>query len=556
MPIIPSFARSILAVVLLLLVVSCDREPQRAPGELRFINRGNIITLDLNQMSYLQDFRVTYAIREGLYRPDAKTLEPQLNLAESVAQSDDKKVWTFKLRKDGKWTNGDPVTAKDFVFSWRLLLESPGQYTYLLYYVKGAKDYSDNYRDSKPASWDDVGVKAPDDHTLEVTLTDPLPYLPDLLTFPTFYPRHEKSMEPFKRNDEKGRVSYDGAYVQPQNVVTNGPFVITEWTQGRRVVMEKSKTYREADKVKLDGIVMVVNNDPQAAVVQFDKGEVDWLADVDSEYGFTRKQAKSRDLWIADAFGTAYITLNLAEKVQELGDTKNPLSDLRVRQALAMTVDKQRIVDDITRMNERPADRYIPAHFYSGWDSPTVPSLDIAKAKQLLADAGYADGKGFPVLSIVYNSDNPTRRNIAEFLRNQWQRHLKINVELRPIELKGYRDYITKKQYTIGLAAWYGDYADASTWTDKYLSTSENNDSNWAPPEFDKLCLDATKEPDVAKRKALLVKAEGMINADLPIIPMYYYVNYTLRRPEVRNLPLNARNTTIWNDVDLDLGAK
>jgi oligopeptide transport system substrate-binding protein len=522
----------------------------------RFINRGDLITLDLNQMSYLQDFRVTYAIREGLYKPDGKTLEPKLNLAESVTQSDDKKVWTFRLRKDGKWSNGDPVTAKDFLFSWRLLLESPGQYSYLLFYVKNAKPYVDSYRDSKGMSFDEVGIKAPDDYTLEVTLNDPLPYLPDLLTFPTFYPRHEKSMAPFKRADEKGRVSYDGAYVQPQNVVTNGAFLLKEWTPGRRVVMEKNPNYRNAAQIKLDGVVMVVNTDPQAAVVQFDKGEVDWLADVNPEYGFERKKQNSRDLWIADAFGTAYLTINCAEKVAELRDTKNPLADLRVRQALAMTIDKNRIVEDITRMGEKPADRYMPTHFYKGWNSSTVPAQDIAKAKQLLAEAGFPDGKGFPVLSIAYNADSVPRRDIAEFLRNQWQRHLKINIELRAMELKGYRDYITTKQYTIALAAWYGDYADASTWTDKYLSTSENNDSNWAPPEFDKLCYDATKEPDEAKRKALLVRAESMINEQLPIIPLYYYVNYTLRRPEVRDLPLNARNTTIWDDVDLELGAK
>ena len=153
---------------------------------LSFINRGKINTLDLNEMSYLQDFRVSYALREGLYRPNSKTLVPEPCLAQETKLSDDKKTWTFTLRDDGKWSNGDRVTAQDFVFSWRYLLQLPGQYTYLLYYIHGAKEYADAYRAGDAPSFDKVGIKAPDDHTIILTLDNPVPYLLDLLTFPTF----------------------------------------------------------------------------------------------------------------------------------------------------------------------------------------------------------------------------------------------------------------------------------------------------------------------------------------------------------------------------------
>lgn len=522
----------------------------RPVEEFAFINRGDIITLDLNQMSYLQDFRISYATREGLYTYDPATLDPIPSLAASHTLSDDKRVWTFTLQSDGRWSNGDPVTAHDFVFSWRNLLESPGEYTSLLYYIKGAEAYEDSYRDGKGMSFDEVGVKAVDDRTLVVTLTDPVPFFPDLMAFPTFYPRHAKSMERFKQADAKGRVSYDPAYTRPPDVVLNGPFVLKEWTPGKQLVLERNPQYRAKDQVKSERIVMIVNNDPQSAFVQYEAGEVDWMADVAPEIGFNLKQQGRQDLKVVDAYGTAFLTFNCGPTAPELGDNvKNPLADQKVRQALAMTVDKNQIVNNITRMGEKPANWYVPAQFFKGWKSKPAPSFDVEGARKLLAEAGYPEGKGFPALSICYNSESPVRKDMAEFLRNQWRRHLGINVELRAMELKGYRNYVTNKQYTVALVAWYGDYKDPSTWTDKYHSRSLNNDSNWGPPEYDALLARAAKETDEAKRFEMLMEAESMINTQLPIVPLYYYVNFTLQRDWVRGLIPNAKNITIWNGV-------
>ena len=519
---------------------------------MSFINRGDIITLDLNQMSYLQDFRVSYAIREGLYKPNPKTLDAELCLATDVSTSPDGKAWTFKLRDDAQWSNGDAVTAKDFVFSWRNLLEAQGQYTYLLFYISGAKAYAESYQKGEAASFDSVGIKTPDDYTIVITLDSPLTYLPDLLTFPTFYPRHEKSMAAFKLTDAKGRVSYDASYTQAKNVVTNGPFVMKEWSPGRQVVMTKSDTYRLKDKIKLDGITMIVNNDPQAAKVMYDAGEVDWVADVSPDIGFNAKKQGRSDLIVSDAFATAYLTVNCGENVPELSGKKNPLADIRVRQALAMTIDRPTIVKSLTRMGEKIAERYVPSHFYKDWNSKTVPAYDVEAAKKLLAEAGFPDGQGFPAISICYNGDSPARRDISEYLRHQWKQHLNLDIESRQMELKGYRDYITSKQYTLGLAAWYGDYGDASTWTDKYAPESENNDSNWAPQAYADLLAKAKIEPDASKRQQLLIDAESMINTELPIIPIYHYVNFAFLRNDVKGLHLTSRNTTIWDDVSLE----
>ncbi len=522
------------------------------PGTFTFINRGDIITLDLNQMSYIQDFRITYALREGLYTYDPSTpaFEPKPALATETSISDDKRTWTFKLR-DAKWSNGDPVTAHDFVFSWRLMLESPGEYTALFYYINNAEAYEKAYKAGTKMDASEVGVEAVDDKTLKVTLSNPLPFLPDLMAFPPFYPRHAKSMAPFKV-DTEGKISYDAKYSLPENVVTNGPYTFKTWEQGKRLVLNKNTGYWNAAQVKTDVIEMIVNNDPQSTFVQYGNGKVDWVApDVSPEIASKLKEAGRKDLRVSTAYGTAFLTFNVAESTESVKG-KNPLSDVRVRRALAMTIDKQYIVDKITRMGEKTAASYVPPGFFSGYESTPVPSYNVEEAKKLLAEAGYPNGQGFPALSIMYNSDNPTRKAFSEYLSQKWKETLGVQIELQPLELKTYRSRVTKKDYSIACVAWYGDYMDLSTWTDKYLSTSQNNDTNWGPKAYDDLCAAAAREPDEQKRMDLLKQAESMISNELPIVPLYYYVNVSLHRDNVKGIIPNAKNMLVWKDVYIE----
>jgi oligopeptide transport system substrate-binding protein len=521
-----------------------DLPAANGPGSFTFINRGDVITLDLNQMSYLQDFRVTYALREGLYTYRTSDMEPTLQLATEAKLSEDKKTWTFTLRDNAKWSNGDPVTADDFVFSWRNLLESPGEYTSLFYYITGAEAYQKAYAENGPkADFTTVGIKAINPTTLEVKLDYPVPFLPDLFAFPTFYPRNQKSMEPFKSVDDKGRVSYDSKYTRADNVVLNGAYLLSEWSPGKQLVMTANPNYWDKANVKSEKVIMVVNNDPQSAFQQYESGKVDWLADVAPDISFKLKQINRNDLRTTAAYGTAFLTFNCAPEVPgQLGaGKKNPLSDVRVRQALAMATDKQYIVDVITRMGEKTASSYIPPGFFKDFVSTPTPGFDPDAARKLLAEAGYPDGEGFPTLSLAYNSDNPTRKAFGEFLVQIWNEELGINVDLKPLELKMYRSQVTEKNYTIAAVAWYGDYMDLSTWTDKYLSTSENNDSNWGPAAYDALLAQAQAEPDEKKRADILQKAEAMINTELPILPLYHYVNVSLHRDNVQGIVPNAK---------------
>jgi len=651
------FAIPVVLFVMLLGAVVWSGGGVEKRSEFAFINRGDIYTLDLNQMSYMQDFRMTYAIREGLYTPDPETLAPIPAGATGYDLSPDKRVWTFHLRKDCAWSNGDPVRAKDYVFSWRHMLEEPGEYTYLFYYIRGAKHYTqqlqtyynydsqiaqytkdplafvkeqdaydaamgafarENPKDKPtPAEWEakrtaleqklvqdlkprnekpdfaEVGIEAPDALTFRVTLTDPVPYLLELAAFPPFYPRNEASMKPFMEavpGSTKGQVRYRAEYTRPPDVVTNGPFELKRWDFKRRLILEKSPKYWDKSHVQCDSIEMVVSENPLSQFLMYESGQVDWLADVDGDLAAEMLQKKRKDLRTSPAFATAFLTFlcspTLPQSVADQvgGTTANPLADMRVRQALAMSIDKQYIVDNITRMGELPARTYVPPDgtlkgftWIAGPDdgSPDKhytdaemrslltskggltgpgPGLryDPARARQLLAEAGYPDGKGFPTLPIIYGSNSPARQKISQVLKNQWKEVLNVNVDLVQVEGKNFRDKVSNKEYAIAPTAWYGDYPDVSTFTDKYLSSSKQNDAAWVNREYDDLVYRASKEGDAARRLQLLEKAENLLDTEMPIVPLYHYVMTSLSRDNVKGVLPNPRGVTIFKGVKVE----
>lgn len=699
-------------IVLLLLLagamVLSGSADVRKRAEFSFINRGDIFTLDLNQMSYLQDFRLTYGIREGLFDLQPVTFKPIPAGAVGFDLSDDKKVWTFHLRKECKWSNGDPVTARDYLYSWRRMLEEPGEYTYLFHYMRNGAEYEKSYARGEPIPFGHVGIEAVDDLTFRISLENPVPYLLDLVSFPPFYPRHERSMARFRifndtdvmdvfqryvdaahhagRSaspdlaakrfaDEVGgkhawssealarwmdiasafdpgvktqeelldalkffaaldplagipagqesaesaspgeedappdilsslppaeklkrmidghfiRHTYNKAYTLPPDVVTNGPFVLSRWDFKRRLLLDKSPTYWDKENVKLNSIEMVVAESAQNQLLMYETGQVDWNSDVAGDQAAELKAKGRTDLHFSPAFGTAFLTVLCSSKLPaSLGGGPNPLADVRVRQALAMSIDKRFIVNNLTRMGELPARTYfppdgtlpeftwLPGPFSS--PSPAIyrfgelqsrlktddglrgagPGLpyDPDRARKLLAEAGYPDGKGFPGLPILFNTDSSIRRNICQVIKNQWKQTLNIDVEIQGVEGKIFSNRVSHKDYWIATVAWFGDYPDVSTFTDKYLSDSLQNDSNWVNPKFDDLCARAKREPDAKKRIQLLSEAESLIDAEVPIIPTYHYVNVSLSRPGVNGVLPNSRNITIFKNVSVEKGAR
>jgi oligopeptide transport system substrate-binding protein len=395
-------------------------------------------------------------------------------------------------------------------------------------------------------------------------------------------------MEPFKVMQAGGtKYSYRADYTRPAphagepGVVTNGPYELKVWDFKRRLICEKSDTYWDKDAVTVPRIEKAVNESILGQFLSFQAGSAQWLSDVQPDLAAELLAKGTPELKSSPAFGTMFITLMCRPQTPD--GRKNPLADKRVRQALAMSIDKKFIVDNITRIGELPARTYLPPdgtlpamRWLPGpfdasrkadqpYDDkeirkqllsdlngpgPGLP-LDIERAKKLLAEAGYPGGQGFPPLPILYNSDNSMRAKIAQTLKSQWKAALNIDFAIETVEVKTFKERVSKKDYVIATAAWYGDYPDVSTFTDKYLSTSLQNDSDWQSPAFDALLKQAAREGDAAARIKLLSQAEHMIDTEVPIIPVFHYVNAYLIKPTVHNVDPNPRSVVVFKALRL-----
>ena len=535
-----------LAVLVLLcgaLAWSGGRGTRRA--DFTFINRGDIKTLDPRRMSWAQDIRVGLALWEGLYSFDPRTLDPIPGSAHEVEVSEDKLVYTFHIRPEAGWSNGDPLLASDFVWGWRRLLEQTGDYTYLLFYIKGARAYSEAFaKAATPAERPDfgtVGMVALDDKTLRVTLEHPVAFFPDLCAFPTYFPQHRQSMEPFKTVDAAtGRVVYDGRFTRPPNLVTNGPYRLDSWAFKGTLRMVANEHYWDRANVQSE-VIDQVYAVGQVAYEMYEKGDIDWHAAIEltPELAANLRQRGRPDLHVGKGFGTYFYSFNCLPQLP--GGMDNPLADVRVRQALSMALDKEPVVNVVTRMGEQTSANYVPPGVFSGYKSPPGLPADPEGARRLLAEAGYPGGRGFPKLAILFNND-AHHGEVAQIVRRQWFERLGIDLTLEGVEGKVFGERLHTQQYAIARASWIGDYNDVSTFTDKYLSVSENNDSKWANPTYDKLCADAAVEPDVAKRLVMLAEAEALLLKEAPILPMYSYVNVSLYRDNVEGIYENPKN--------------
>jgi oligopeptide transport system substrate-binding protein len=526
-------------------------------ADFAFVNRGDNKCLDPNGMSWMQDIRVAYALWEGLYALDPVTLRPVLGCADRATMDSTRTVWTIHIRPEARWSNGDRVTAGDFLFEWRRFLETPGEYTYLHYYVRGAKQYSSEFADyvaarekgdtTRPApDFSIVGEKALDDHTLVVTLCDPVPFFPALLAFPPFFPMHEPSMRPFRESDG---LHYRLDFTRPPNLVSNGPYRMEQWSFKRRLRMVASDYYWNRANVKSRVVDQIYADDGVAAYRTYDRGEADWLSDVDPNLA-AQILAKGgrKDLHVFPAFGTYFYSLNCLANLPD--GRKNPLADVRVRRALAMSIDRDPIVRNVGRLGQPPSRTYVPPNVFEGYSSPPGLAYDPEQARKLLAEAGYPNGQGFPNLTILYSSEG-IHADIAQIVRRQWLNNLGIDMRLEGVEVRIFGVKLHTQQYEVARAGWYGDYHDPTTFTDKYKTDSDDNDAKWSNAEYDRLCAEAQRETDEGRRLRLLSRAENILLNEAPIIPLFTYVNAYLFRPNVKGIPLAANAMLMFNSVEV-----
>lgn len=471
-------------------------------------------TLDPAKATGLPEGTIMMQLFEGLTRYDAKQ-EIKPGIAESWEISKDGLTYTFKLR-DAKWSNGDPVTAKDFVYSWLRVLDpnTASEYAYQLFYIKGAEEYN-----SGKGKKEDVAVKALDDKTLQVTLKAPAPQFLGLTAFQTLYPVHQKTVE--------GNPSW---FADPAKYVSNGPFKMVSWDHNQKIVVEKNPNYWDADKVKLSKLEIYLIDSIDTAYNMFKTGQLDFQDDVPVQELAALKNSK--ELKIVPDASVYFYRFNV---------TRKPFNDVRVRKALAMAIDRKTLVEQVAQAGQKPAYAFVPFGFKDADGKDFRENAgdffkeDMEQAKKLLAEAGYPDGKGFPKVTIMYNTSE-NHQKIAQAIQQMWKKNLNIEVGLQNVEWQVKLDRESKLDYDIARAGWSPDYMDPMSFIDMFVTGGGNNQTGWSNPEYDKLVRQANSTGDQKVRMESMHRAEKLLMDEMPIMPIYFYTNPNLIKENVKGV--------------------
>lgn len=480
-------------------------------------NKSEPQELDPHIVEGVGEQNIISALLEGLTTENPKTLEPEPGAATSWEISPDGLVYTFHMRKEAKWSNGDPVTARDFYNSYKRILTPSlaSRYSYMLYPIKNAK----RFNESEITNFDDVGVKALDDATLQITLEHPTAYFLAMTAqhftyWPVHLPTIEKYGDPYQRGNN---------WTRPGHYVGNGPFVLKEWKVNDVVKVVKSDTYWDKDRVRLKEINFypIETADPEERAFRSGQLHVTYQVPLSKipEY-----QAKQPNLIRIDPYLGVYL--------YRLNTTRPYLMDKRVRRALSMTVDRKAIVERITRGGQQPAYYFTPTDT-RGYTSPAAIEYNPEQARKLLADAGYPGGKGFPKLQILFNTDD-AHKAIAEAIQQMWNKELGIETELVNQEWKVYLDTQHRVDYDVCRGGWIADYPDPYSFLSTFASWSDNNDTGWKNSQYDALLDQAEQTVDVKKRYGILGQAETILMDDSPMIPIYFYTRIYLIKPSVK----------------------
>lgn len=599
------------------------------PADFTFCNGTEVKSLDPALVSGQPEGQLIYALFEGLVRWHPETLEPLPSGAVSWDVSDDRLVYTFHLRPEAVWSDGAPVTARDYAYGFRRFLDprTAAEYAFLAWTLKNGRRYSagaagvapgdrvevelnlppdavntlrgelvrgelvqvldaegneltgkrlddmaqddtgvdrsewtfvietDGQRrrfrsiDDKAAAstnppvgvqwcrqvlldFDEVGVAVVNDLTLRLTLEGPTPYMLTLLGFYPMFPAQQACVEKYG--------SPQWTYVE--NLVGNGPF-LPEFRRYRdRTRLVRSDTYWDRENVALETVDALAVSSVNTMLNLYLTGETDWIREAPPQAmrELLAEEPPRQDVNPQPLLNTYYYLLNV---------NRPPLDDVRVRRALALALDRDELCGRILPSGEEPAYSLVPPGL-PGYDPPTfAPGMEapddgpqrVAEAKQLLAEAGYPEGRGFPRLEIMYNT-HESHQLIAEVIRKQWERNLGIVVKSRNEEWGSYLASQRQSRFDICRKGWIGDYADPNTFLDMFVTGGEQNNTNWGRPRYDRLIRDAAAETDPDKRLALLHEAEELLMEELPIIPIYFYMSKNLVKPHVRGFFNNIQD--------------
>ena len=497
-------------------------------------------------------------IEEG---PDVETIDPALNqsadganyltmisdnllrldkdgkiapsLAEKYEVSDDGLTWTFHLRDGLKWSDGSDFKAEDFVYSWQRMVDPEVAAPYAETVLGMVEGYDEAIgkpdADGNPTIDPDITklkVEAPDDKTLVVHMSHPAPYFDRLAAFAALSPVKKDVVE----------ANPDGWSLDPKTYISTGPFKLTEWKQGSYLLVTKNENYWNKDAVKLDGIKCLLMQDQNAAFSAYESGDALMIKDIPTQE-ITTLQKRS-DYHIDPQLGTYFIDLN---------NTLDEFKDARVRQAFSLALDRKYISETITAGTYTPASGFVSAGT-SDWDGSlwadniTDPSVyinvddfagNLAKAKELLAEAGHPNGEGLPTLTYSTN-DSAYHKKIAEYLQQAWK-ELGVNVEVNIVEWKSFTPQRRSGNYQIARDGWVMDYNDPSNILQLTQTGNGNNSSKYSNPEYDALLEKAAKEVDPQTRFGYFHQAEEMLMRDMGVTPLLYYNEMYLQSDKVKD---------------------
>ena len=466
---------------------------------------------------------------------NAELTEGQAESYEKVVNDDGTVTYTFKIRSDARWSDGKPVTAGDFVYSWQRLVtpETTADYNYMIDSVVNANEIMAG--DMDPT---ELAVSAPDDSTFVVTLTSDLPYFLEVCAFPATFPVRQDvtTKEDGTPNDQW---TFDVA-----TYLCNGPYKLTAWNHNSEIVMEPNEQYYDAANLGPDKITFKLMDDQNAMLSGFNSGDLDFIEDVPQAE--LPSLIASGDLKIVDYIGTYYVCYQTQ---------KAPFDDPRVRQAFTLAVDRTFIVDKVTQAGQVPANGFVPAGVYdaagsTGDDFRTVGGAyysiegdadysyeaNCEKARELLADAGYPNGEGFPVVEYLYNTSD-AHKAVAEALQNMWETELGVKVTLNNQEWAVFLQTRKDGNYSIARNGWIADYNDPMSFLDMWLTGGGNNDAQYSNKDYDAAINEAKSTADPDARMAAMHRAENIImGQDWALGPIYFYTQKYMLNNDVKGM--------------------
>ena len=507
-----------------------------AAGKNKILLMGNgteIATLDPHQANGMPEHHVIAALLEGLVAPAMDNPDADAPGAAASWDHKDFTVWTFHLQPKGAWSDGTPVTAHDFVYAYQRILspEMAADYGQMLYALVNAEAFNTG----KLTDISQVGVKAINDLTLQLTLTGPAPYFPGMLKHYAWFPMPRHVIEKFG-----GMTKRDTLWFKPGNNVGNGPFQLKAWHFTHYVAIERNPHYWDATTVKLNEIHFFPISSDATEERAFQDGQLH----------ITEIVPLNRIPYYKTRPDVYRETTSLATYFYRVNTTKPPFNDKRVRRALALAIDQESIIRNIMRAGQKPATGLTPAGCAQGYETPKSVAFNPDEARRLLAEAGFPDGKGFPKFDILINTSE-AHRSVAEAIQEMWKKQLNIPAGILNQDWQVYLDSQRKKDYAVARAGWVGDYADPLTFLGTLRSTDGNNNTGWASARYDELLNQSSKEADATKRYAMLHEAETLMLGEMPVLPIYWYVRYYLVRPEVKGWKESVLEHRCYKALDL-----